>query len=166
MASVSPSGEARATAGRESGRPARPCPAEEPDVTFPGVNPSDPAPRTEPDAAPGPSDDADDGSPDATLGGYFRTHDRPPAFQGVDGHPYTVSIEVEKTADLRAPWDGYLVFPRWARTGLGIEGHLETPTLWREASREAVLNRAGEAPLVQVQSWLDQAITAASDTDA
>ena len=93
------------------------------DVTFSGVI----------------SDDTDiHGPPDATLGGYFRTHDRPPGFEGVDGYPYTVSIEVERTADLRAPWEGYLVFPRWARTGLGIEGHVETPTLWSGSSKEAV----------------------------
>ena len=108
-------------------------------------------------------DDTDiHGSPDATLGGYFRTHDRPPAFEGSDGHPYTVSIEVERTADLRAPWEGFLVYPRWARTGLGIEGHLETPTLWSGASREAVLSEAGDTPLLQVQLWLDEAIVAAT----
>ena len=43
------------------------------------------------------------GVPDATLGGYLDTHDRPPAFEGADGHPYTVSLEVEQTPDLRAP---------------------------------------------------------------
>jgi len=66
---------------------------------------------------------------DSTLGGYFRVHDRPPAFDGPDGHPYSVSIEVEKTANLRTPFAGYLVFPRWAQTGVGIVGHVETPTL-------------------------------------
>lgn len=105
-------------------------------------------------------------SPDATLGGYFRTHDRPPAFEGVDEHPYTVSIEIEKTGDLRAPWEGYLVFPRWARTGLGIIGHLETRTLWTGAERDAVLAEAGDTPLLQVQAWLDSAIAAASPSDA
>ncbi len=110
-----------------------------------------------------PSHDTDDldihGSPDATLGGYFQTHDRPPGFEGCDGQPYTVSIEVEKTADLRTPWEGFLVFPRWASTGLGIVGHVETPTLWRAASRDGVLKAAGDTPLLQVQLWLDAAIT-------
>lgn len=50
--------------------------------------------------------------PDATLGGYLEVHNRPPAFEGEDGQPYTVSIEVEKSANLRAPWVAYLVFPR------------------------------------------------------
>ena len=40
---------------------------------------------------------------DTTLGGYLAVHGRPPAFEGPDGHPYTVSVEVERTADLRAP---------------------------------------------------------------
>jgi hypothetical protein len=109
-------------------------------------------------------DDTDiHGSPDATLGGYFRTHDRPPAFEGSDGHPYTVSIEVERTADLRTPWEGFLVYPRWARTGLGIEGHVETPTLWKGASKDAVLAEAGDTPLIEVQMHLDRAIAAVTD---
>jgi len=65
-------------------------------------------------------------------------HDRPPAFEGSDGHPYTVSIEVERTGDLTAPHHGYLVFPRWALTGVGIVGHAESSTLVRNRS-------AGEA---------------------
>ena len=65
---------------------------------------------------------------DVTLGGYMRVHNRPPAFDGPDGHPYTVSLETEKTGDLRAPVAGFLVFPRWAENGVGIIGHVETPT--------------------------------------
>jgi hypothetical protein len=95
---------------------------------------------------------------DTTLGGYFRVHDRPPAFEGSDGHPYTVSIEVERTADLRTPYQGFLVFPRWALTGVGIVGHLETPSLWRGANREEILAQAGVASLYQVQAWLEEAI--------
>jgi len=97
-------------------------------------------------------------SPDATLGGYFRTHDRPPAFEGIDGQPYTVSPEVEKTGDLRAAYHGYLVFPRWAETGLGVVGHVETPTLFSAATREEVEKRLGEIPLVQLKMLLDEAI--------
>lgn len=102
------------------------------------------------------------GSADATLGGYFRTHDRPPGFEGSDGQPYTVSIETDRTPDLRAPWEGYLVFPRWAETGVGIVGHVETPVLWRGSSRDSILAQAGETPLLQVQAWLNRAIAARS----
>jgi hypothetical protein len=95
---------------------------------------------------------------DSTLGGYFEVHDRPPAFEGADGHPYTVSVEVEKTGDLRAPYHAFLVFPRWALTGVGIVGHVETPVLWTCAGRDAVVREAGLLPLYRVQELLDQAI--------
>ena len=42
----------------------------------------------------------DSGKDDTTLGGYFHVHNRPPAYEGSDGHPYTVSLEVEKTGNL------------------------------------------------------------------
>ena len=95
---------------------------------------------------------------DATLGGYFEVHDRPPAYGGPDGHPYTVSLEVERTANLRAPHAGYLVFPRWAQTGVGIVGHVETPTLVECASHEEALRRLGELTLLEVQRLLVEAI--------
>lgn len=98
------------------------------------------------------------GTEDATLGGYFRKHDRPPAFEGVDGNPYTVSVEVEKQPDLREPWAGFLVFPRWARTGAGIVSHVETPLHWRGRTREEVERKAGETPLLEVKRLLDAAI--------
>ena len=115
-----------------------------------------PEPEAEERQAP---DDRDvHGSEDATLGGYFRVHDRPPAFEGSDGHPYTVSIETEKTPDLRAPWQAFLVFPRWAKTGVGIVGHLETPILWKGTSSDEVLRKAGESSLLSVQEHLEEAI--------
>lgn len=95
---------------------------------------------------------------DTTLGGYLQVHERPPAFEGPDGHPYTVSIEVEKVADPRTPFEGFLVFPRWAFTGVGIVGHLETPTLWRRSSPDEVHLAAGALTLVQVQEHLNDAI--------
>lgn len=95
---------------------------------------------------------------DTTLGGYFRVHDRPPAYEGSDGHPYTVSLETEKTGDLKAPYHGYLVFPRWAQTGVGIVGHVETPTLFRAASGEQATARLEELTLFDVQDLLEEAI--------
>jgi len=100
------------------------------------------------------------GGPDVTLGGYFREHNRPPGFEGVDGEPYTVSLEVEKTGDLSASHLGYLVFPRWASTGLGVTGHVETPTLATGTSRDGVLTQLGDLPLLRVKELLDQAILA------
>lgn len=95
---------------------------------------------------------------DTTLGGYFRVHDRPPAYEGRDGHPYTVSVETEKTADLEAPYAGYLVFPRWAQTGVGIVGHVETPTVAEGKTAEEVKEMLGELTLYEVQDLLEEAI--------
>jgi hypothetical protein len=95
---------------------------------------------------------------DTTLGGYFRVHDRPPAFEGSDGHPYTVSVETEKTGNLGAPFSGFLVFPQWAQTGVGIVGHVETPTLVESASAEDVTESLGRLTLYQVQDLLEDAI--------
>ena len=97
----------------------------------------------------------------ATLGGYFREHDRPPAFEGPDGEPYTVSPEVEKTPNLLAPYEGYLVFPRWATTGLGVVGHVETETLCTGRGRQEVLDDLGELPLLKVKALLDAAVARA-----
>ena len=96
--------------------------------------------------------------PDATLGGYFREHNRPPAFTGADGEPYSLSLEVEKTPDLAAPYEGYLVFLRWAEGGLGVAGHLETPTLLQARTREEAIERLGEFTLQEVRVLLDAAI--------
>ena len=107
-----------------------------------------------PDAAPEPGS-----SPgDSTLGGYLEVHSRPPAYDGPDGHPYTVSLEVEQTGNLRTPYEGYLVFPRWAETGVGIVGHVETPTLVECGSREEAIERLGALTLLEVQRLLIEAI--------
>ena len=104
-----------------------------------------------------PSDSSELGG-DATLGGYVSLHNRPPAFQGSDGHPYTVSLEIEKTPNLLAPYSGFLVFPRWAETGVGIVGHLETPILLEERSRAGVEEYLRALSLLEVQGLLEEAI--------
>jgi len=96
--------------------------------------------------------------PDSTLGGYLAHHNRPPAFEGTDGHPYTVSPEVEKTPNLETPFAGYLVFPRWADTGVGIVGHLETPLLLHCKSHEGVLAELQALSLMEVNDLLRKAI--------
>ncbi|MSR22129.1 MAG: hypothetical protein EXR92_01080 [Gemmatimonadetes bacterium] len=101
--------------------------------------------------------------PEATLGGYFREHQRPPAFKGSDGTPYSVSLEVEMTPNLAAPYEGYLVFPRWAANGLGVVGHVETPVLCRGRSRDAVLHELGELSIHRVKELLDDAIRRGRD---
>ena len=103
--------------------------------------------------------------PDATLGGYFAVHNRPPAFEGSDRQPYTVSVEAEKVPNLRTPWVAYLVFPRWAETGLGIVGHVETPVIWEGRSREEVEELAGQTTLLAVKNLLDDAIRRRAEED-
>ena len=88
----------------------------------------------------------------------MEVHERPPAFTGSDEQPYTASIEVESVENLLAPYVGYLVFPRWAETGLGIVGHLETPVLWEGRSRDEVRDRAHALSLTEVKRLLDEAV--------
>ena len=114
-----------------------------------------------------PLDESDiHGVPDATLGGYLEHHNRPPAYEGADAHPYTVSIEVEQTGGLRAPYSGYLVFPRWAETGLGIVGHVETDVLVTGTTAEEVERKLGELSLEAVKERLDEAIRRQEDDGA
>ena len=97
-------------------------------------------------------------APDGTLGGYQEVHERPPAFSGSDGQPYTASVEIESVENLAAPYVVYLVFPRWAETGLGIVGHVETPVLYEGRSRDEVRDRVHALPLSEVRRLLDEAI--------
>jgi hypothetical protein len=74
-----------------------------------------------------------------------------------------VSIEVEKVPDLKAPYRGYLVFPRWAQTGVGIVGHLQTELLWSGTTRADVEETAGRSTLDAVREFLEGAIRNAVD---
>jgi len=95
---------------------------------------------------------------DTTLGGYFKVHKRPPAFEGCDGHPYTVSLETERLPDLRDPIGAFLVFPRWAENGLGIIGHVETDLKWRGSTETDAKGLLEALPLADVQTLLNHAI--------
>ncbi|HSW30671.1 MAG TPA: hypothetical protein VLH75_14390 [Longimicrobiales bacterium] len=109
--------------------------------------------------------DPDDLPEDGTLGGYLKVHDRPPAFQGPDGYPYTVSPEVERTGNLTAPFLGYLVFPRWAETGVGIVGHVESPALVECRTEREALDRLGAMTLSEVHRALEDAVALRSAQD-
>ena len=106
----------------------------------------------------GPEDSDSEDAPDGTLGGYLEVHERSPGFTGLDGQPYTTSVEVESVENLAAPYVGFLVFPRWAETGLGIVGHLETLVLSEGRSRDEVQDRIHALPLTEVKRLLDEAI--------
>jgi hypothetical protein len=72
-------------------------------------------------------------------------------------------MEVEQTGNLRAPYSGYLVFPRWAETGVGIIGHVETSVLV-EARTGAQATQALESlTLYEVKDQLENAIIRQSE---
>lgn len=97
-------------------------------------------------------------APDLTFAGYVETHDRPPAFEGCDGQPYTVDLDVEETGDPDRPWAAFLVFVRWAATGAGIMGHVTSEDVaWADEEHEA-REAALELTLYQLKNELDRAI--------
>jgi hypothetical protein len=102
---------------------------------------------------------------DGTLEGYLRIHARPPAFEAPDGYPYTVSLEVERTGNLPAPFLGYLVFPRWAQTGAGIVGHMESPTLVECRTEGEARDRLGALTLSEVRQILEDAVARRAGPD-
>lgn len=96
--------------------------------------------------------------PDLTLGGYIAQHDRPPAFTGVDGQPYTIGLDTEETGDARRPYVGFLVFLRWAATGAGIMGHVESGDLSTGETEDEALQALLDLSLFEVKAELDAAI--------
>lgn len=94
--------------------------------------------------------------PDATLGGYMERHDRPAAFEGSDGEPYTVDIEVEELDD--GSFASFLLFVRWAATGAGIMDHRESDDVAVTGTEQAARDAALALPLERVKQLLDDAI--------
>ncbi|HWZ60764.1 MAG TPA: hypothetical protein VNW46_17400 [Gemmatimonadaceae bacterium] len=93
---------------------------------------------------------------ESTLGGYVAVHARPPAFEGVDGQPYSVDVGVDETGDPAAPVGAYLFFVRWGNQA--VTGHLETEFLVRGVSEDAVREAIGRMPLLTVKATLDAVI--------
>ncbi len=77
-----------------------------------------------------------------------------------------MSIEVEAEGGLRTPYAGYLVFPRWAETGLGIVGHVETPILVRGRTADEVVAQIAAMTLQEVKNRLDEAVRSAEELQA
>lgn len=95
---------------------------------------------------------------DVTLAGYAHEHERPAAFEGSDGQPYTVDVAVEETGDPERPFAAYLLFLRWAATGAGIMGHVETRDVAWGRSEEEARAAAGDLTLWEAKGELDAAI--------
>lgn len=89
------------------------------------------------------------------MGGYQAVHKRPPAFEAVDGHAYSVDLLTDTTGDAAAPWGAYLFFVRWGQGEPEVQGHLESPFLVTGASEALVRHQVGAMPLATVKATLD-----------
>lgn len=94
---------------------------------------------------------------DATLGGYLREHERPPAFEGPGGDSYTVEIMVDRGGSGDSiSWFAYLFFVRW-RDREPVD-HVESEFLSEaetEAEARAPLERL---TLHEVKALLDRLV--------
>lgn len=97
-------------------------------------------------------------APDVTLGGYIEMHDRVPAFEGADGQPYTVDIEVEQSGASDPSFVAFLVFIRWAATGAGIMDHVESGDIATGSTEDEARRAALDLSLYEVKTELDAAI--------
>lgn len=96
--------------------------------------------------------------PDGTLGGYLAKHARPPAFEALDGHSYSVDVLVTEDGPPEAPFSGALLFVRWSMDGAEPVGHLETDYLVSSPTAEAALARLHALTLHEVKEQLDRAV--------
>jgi hypothetical protein len=103
---------------------------------------------------------------ESTLGGYMAVHARPAAFDGPDGMPYSVEIMVDKTDDPAQPFAAYLLFLQWRRMGQpGIDAHVETDYVARDATEDGARNAAGGMSLHDVKAALDALVNARAGND-
>lgn len=103
---------------------------------------------------------------DTTLGGYFTVHERPPAFEGIDGGAYSVALFVDDAPGADGRFGGALLFVRWSESGDAPAGHAETKYLVWGESPAAVNDGLRSLTLHQVKAELDRALAAQRDTPA
>ncbi len=96
---------------------------------------------------------------DVTLGGYIAKHGRVPAFEGIDGQPYTVDVDVDRLDEAAdPPFAAFFVFIRWAATGAGIMDHCLSEDVARANTEAEARAAALELTLYEVKAELDAAI--------
>lgn len=95
---------------------------------------------------------------DDTLGGYEKVHSRPPAFGGLDGFSYTVSVFVDDDPDARGKFGAALLFLRWAPGGERPIGHLETDYLAHADTAAAAAATLAALSLHDVKAHLDRCV--------
>ncbi len=100
---------------------------------------------------------------DSTLGGYFRIHQRPPAFEGADGQAYSVALYVDDTPGADGKVGGALLFVRWSPSGDQTAGHLETEYLAYGRTTTEVEEQLRSLSLHQVKDHLDRVAVRAQD---
>src|SRR5436309_12429783 len=98
---------------------------------------------------------------DSTLGGYFRVHERPPAFEGADGAAYSVAVYVEDHPGPDGLFGGGLLFVRWSPSGEAPAGHLETDYFAFGRTTAEVDERVRSLTLHDVKNHLDRLIARA-----
>ena len=95
-----------------------------------------------------------------TIGGYMAVHDRPAAFEGLDGFSYSVELMIDAMDDTARPFASYLLFVKWARIGAQTpEGHLESDYLAHGATEAEARSVIGAMPLSEVKRELDRLIS-------
>ena len=94
---------------------------------------------------------------DTTLGGYQRVHQRPPAFGGADGLPYSVSPWVDNVPDAAGRYGAALLFVRWG-DGERPVGHVETDYLAFGPTPDAALAPLLALTLREVKQLLDRCV--------
>jgi hypothetical protein len=97
---------------------------------------------------------------DATLGGYQRLHQRPPAFGGADGRAYSVAVLVDDAPDPTGRYGAGLLFVRWSSCGEVPDGHVETGWLVFGATPAEAKRAVQALTLLEVKDHLDRAVRA------
>ena len=97
---------------------------------------------------------------DATLGGYLRVHERPPAFEGPDGAAYSVAMFADDAPVASGLFGAALLFIRWSRSGEQPEGHVETEFLMFARSPTDAVDQLKALTLWEIKRHLDLAVAA------
>jgi len=95
---------------------------------------------------------------DATLGGYLRLHQRPPAFGGPDGRSYSVGVLVDDAPDRQGRYGAGVLFVRWSVAGDTPDGHVETDWLVFGASPADAKRALHALTLQELKIQLDRAV--------
>ncbi len=93
-----------------------------------------------------------------TIGGYMAVHDRPAAFEGLDGASYSVEIVTDASGEQARPFAAYLLFVRWREGDPVASGHLETEFLAFATTEDEARQMVGAMLLNEVKSQLDTLI--------